>query len=358
LQRKGHEVSILCQQFDPSCLPLLSPNLKLSVSGKKMDFFRNRYANAVFDYFRTSNLLDLLPANIDAVCCFGPALTLLPKIKASKKVPVLYFCYEPPRFLYTDRQIILNQFGVLRLIAGPLFESYRQKDQHLVKTADRVLSNSEFGRKQIKEIYQCDARVITHGLDPYRQGTERKKIRESLQVSDSDVLAMSANYLHPRKRLELFLQTVKEAGRSNPSIKGVLIGDGPDRSRLEKLANGSVRFTGFVPEESLNEYFQAAEIYLHTGRLETFGLSVIEASANYLPVVSVNEGGPTETVIPGKTGVLCDATSSSLGAGLLMLANSKEQRRLFGENGYRFVRERYSWERGAEDFLSAIHEVL
>lgn len=358
LQKKGHNVSILCQQFDPSCSSLLSPQVNLSVSGKKMDFFRNRYANAVFDYFRTSDLIDLLPKDMDAVCCFGPALTLLPRIKHAKKVPVLYFCYEPPRFLYTDRKAILNQLGILGMIADPVFKIYKQKDQRLVKSADRVLSNSEFGRKQIQAIYQCDARVITHGLDPYRAGTDRGQIRESLHVSKDDVLVITVNYLHPRKRLELFLEALKEAHRANPMIKGVLVGDGPDRTRLEKLADGSVHFAGFVPEETLNEYLQASDIYLHTGRLETFGLSVIEAAANYLPVVSVNEGGPTETVIPGKTGLLCEASSGALAIGLETLAKNEEQRKMFGENGYRFVRDKYSWEIGAEDFLSAIHEVL
>ena len=166
------------------------------------------------------------------------------------------------------------------------------------------------------------------------------------------------NYLHPRKRLELFLEALKEANRANPRIKGVLVGDGPDRPRLEKLAEGSVHFAGFVLEEALNEYFQASDIYLHTGRLETFGLSVIEAAANYLPVVSVNEGGPTETVIPGKTGLLCEASSGALAIGLVTLAKNEEQRKIFGENGYRFVRDKYSWEIGAEDFLSAIREIL
>ncbi len=136
------------------------------------------------------------------------------------------------------------------------------------------------------------------------------------------------------------------------------MGDGPERMRLEKQADNSIRFTGFVPEQTLHEYFQSADLYLHTARLETFGLSVIEAAANYLPVVSVNEGGPIETVREGETGFLREAASGALAGAILELASNPEKQNLFGLNGYKYVRGKYSWEKGAEDFLSTLHEIL
>lgn len=358
LEHKGHTVSILCHQFDPSCNALLAPNLKLVISGKTIDYFRNRYINAAFDYFWTKSLIDLLPAKLDAICCFGPALTLLPHIKKARNLPVLYFCYEPPRFLYTDQELILDRLGLLRPFASSIFRVYRQRDQRLVKAADLVLCNSEFGRRQIQEVYERDARVITHGLDLFQQGTQRTTIRNSWNLGEHDVAVMTANYLHPRKRIELFLDALKQAQQRNPAIKGVVIGDGPERSKLENLANDSIHFTGFVPEESLHEFFQAADIYLHTARLETLGLSVIEASANYLPIVSVREGGPVETVIDGKTGFLRESSAQSLAEAVFDLSKNPDQRRLFGETGYRYVRGKYLWEKSAEDFLSAFDEIL
>lgn len=359
LQANGQSISVVCHQFDPSCRPLLTSELNLIVTEKSIDFFKNRYANAIFDYFQTGSLIDLLPDDLDAVCCFGPALTLLPRIQKKRKIPVLYFCYEPPRFLYTDREIILERLGFLRHFADPLFRLYREKDRQLVRSANRVLSNSDFGRNQILETYGRDARVITHGLDLFKKGTRKTEIRGSLRLSEKDFVVMTANYLHPRKRIELFIESVNQAHRSNPLVKGMIVGDGPERAWLEKQANDSVfRFTGFVPEETLHEYFQSADLYLHTARLETFGLSVIEASANYLPVVSVKEGGPVETVIDGKTGFLSDASPNALAEAVLKIAGSPEKQKLFGGNGYNYVRGKYSWEKGAEDFLSAFLEIL
>lgn len=358
LEEKGHSVSILCHQFDPSCKPLLSPGTELILSGKNIDFFQNRYANAFFDYCRTKSLVDLLPTNLDAVCCFGPALTAIVKIKEKKRLPTLYFCYEPPRFLYTDRKIILSRLGLFRYFAAPFLSIYQKNDRELVKSADRVLTNSEFGRHQIREVYECESRVITHGIDPFRAGSKRKAIRDSLRIEDEDIAVLTANYLHPRKRVDLFLKTLEIANKSNPKIKGVILGDGPERVALEKSAPENVRFTGFIPEESLHEYFQAADIYLHTAKLETFGLSVIEASANYLPVVSVHEGGPLETVLDQKTGLLVPSDAEMLASGIVTLSNDPAKRKILGENGYESIRNKYSWQKGAEDFLSAVRELL
>ena len=105
LVEKNQNITILCHQFDDSCRPILSPEVKLITSGRRMDYFQNRYLNAAFDYFRGSSLASMLQVDFDAVCCFGPALAASPGLIQSGKFPVFYFCYEPPRFLYTDREV-------------------------------------------------------------------------------------------------------------------------------------------------------------------------------------------------------------------------------------------------------------
>lgn len=354
LSRDGHEIHVLCHQFDESCRPLLADGLRLHVSGVPLDYFRNRYVNAAFDYFRNAKLLEALPGNIDAACCFGPALTAAASLKQRVRTPILYFCYEPPRFLYTDRDMILRRLGPLSLPARPFFSIYRRKDRKMVAAIDGVLSNSEFGRRQIQSVYGRDSTVITHGLDPHREGLRRSELRRSLGLGDQEIGVITVNYLHPRKRINLFIDTVRHARSKNGAVRGVIVGDGPEREALQGLAADAVSFAGFVPEEQLYEYFQAADIYLHTARLETFGLSVIEAAGNQLPVVSVNEGGPVETVTDGATGFLRDARPEALAGPILQLAADAGLRKSMGRRGYEYVSSKYSWERGAQDFLRAV----
>ncbi|PWT93506.1 MAG: hypothetical protein C5B54_01730 [Acidobacteria bacterium] len=347
---RGIRISILCHQFDDSCLPILPKNAELRQTGKKLDFFSNRYANAALDYFRTSSLTEFVSSEMNAVCCFGPGLTAAPLIRA-KNIPALYFCYEPPRFLYVDREMIQNRLGVFRILSGPIFDEYRKRDQTLVGGVDAILSNSEFGRKQIQDFYHRDAVVITHGLDGFQVGTRKAEIRAMLGLKDSDIVVTSVNYLHPRKRLDLFIQTVQRARQSYDAIYGLIVGGGPEEQHLRRIAGEAIRFAGFVPESALYEYYQSADIYLHTSRLETFGLSVIEASGNKLPVVSVNEGGPMETILEHQTGYLRTATAESLAEPLIQLAQNKELRERLGAGGFEYVRSKYTWTQAADDFL-------
>ena len=99
----------------------------------------------------------------------------------------------------------------------------------------------------------------------------------------------------------------------------MVVGEGPERARLEQLArdldvSGAVIFAGFVPDNDLPNYYALASLYLHTGRLESFGLSVLEASRSGVPVVSVDEGGPREIIEDGRTGLLVPASPDALAA--------------------------------------------
>jgi glycosyltransferase involved in cell wall biosynthesis len=351
---KGHHITILCNYFDPTCTPLLPKKVQIKISGIRIDYFHNRYLNAAFDYFRSSALAPMVPKNVDAVCCFGPALATVPHLKKTQQAPILYFCYEPPRFLYTDRQLIRKELKLAGIFAIPVFSFYKNRDQRLVHSVDSVLSNSHFGAQQIQKIYNVKANVITHGLDSFKPSDRRQELRKQYGFLDDDIVVITVNYLHPRKRIDWFLDSITIARRSNEHIKGIIVGDGPEKQRLKERADEHVRFTGFVPDELLHHYYQCADIYLNTARLETFGLSVIEAAGNGLPIVSVNEGGPCETVIHKQTGLLVKDDPNELADGILELASDDAVRKKFGEAGKKFVYEKYSWEQGAQDFLNTL----
>lgn len=354
LVEKNHNISIFCHQFDESCRSILSPNVKLITTGKRMDYFHNRYLNATFDYFRSSSLASMVRDNYDAACCFGPALVASPALLKSARFPVFYFCYEPPRFLYTDREVIEKNLPLPSLLTAPVFSLYRNRDLKNVRNVTAVLSNSHFGADQIQKIYGRSPSVITHGIDPYQKSERRKELRQQYGFTDSDIVVLTVNYLHPRKRINLFLETIAIARKENPSIKGLIVGDGPEKDRLIHHPDaGASRFAGFIGDRELLHYYQASDIYLHTGRLETFGLSVIEAAGNGLPVVSVNEGGPCETVMDSQSGYLTEAEASALANAIRILSNDDEMRKNFGKAGQDSVRKKYTWEQGAQDFLDA-----
>jgi phenylacetate-CoA ligase len=142
-------------------------------------------------------------------------------------------------------------------------------------------------------------------------------------------------------------------------VGGVIVGGGPERAALEALADelglgDSVRFAGFVPESDLPAVYAAADIYVHTGVQESFGLSVIEAAAAGLPVVAVAEGGPCDTVQEGRTGLLVPSTPEAVAAGLTSLATHPTDAAAMGQAGAAFIASTYQWEQGAAVFLRVL----
>ncbi len=137
--------------------------------------------------------------------------------------------------------------------------------------------------------------------------------RPARAESESHFLIVSA--LVPYKRVELAIEACQRIGAPLR-----IVGDGPERRRLEQLAGGSVTFLGPMAGDSLRDEYRRAQAVIMPGE-EDFGIVPVEAQACGRPVVAYGRGGALETVIDGETGVLFqDLTAASLGAALERVA--------------------------------------
>jgi phosphatidylinositol alpha 1,6-mannosyltransferase len=138
------------------------------------------------------------------------------------------------------------------------------------------------------------------------------------------------------KRLELLaaIETV-------PGAHLVLVGDGPERRRLERRLP-SARFTGQCSGGALSQAHADLDVFVHAGPDETFCQAAQEAKASGVPVVAVASGGLIDLVDHGTTGLLWRDTVQ-LRAGVELLVGDAPLRRRLGENARRSVLHR-SWE--------------
>lgn len=359
----GAPVTLVTHYFDARCAPALDPRVVVIQTGERVQVFKNHYLNAPFEYLATPGLLKHIPADAEAVTFFGPPS--LPALYASAlqhtpRAPRLYFCYEPPRFIYDDADDVTARMGMSGRLARPFFGLYKEMDRAMVRRADALLANSHFGADRLRAAYGREATVITHGAD-FAPAVESEIAEVRRQYGlDGQFVLLTVNFLHPRKRIDLFLRAFAEAKLEN--AVALVVGSGPEGDALEALArelnvSDRVRFTGFVPDEQLPAFYGASDLYVHTCKNESFGLSVLEASAAGLAVVAVNEGGPREIVAGGETGLLVNATPNALARAIVELANDAARRREMGEKGRERAVAQYSWEQGAVDFLEAVAKV-
>jgi glycosyltransferase involved in cell wall biosynthesis len=371
-QDAGTDVLLLTHHLAPECRDVLDPRVRVVETGWPLNLTGNHYLDAAIEYALGPALAWRIPRNaLQGVVFFGPPS--VPSMWFSRRilfpvtgtrVPILYFCFEPPRFIYRDTSDIVARLGSLGAILRPLFGMYRMLDRRMVRSAHRVLSNSPYGSRKIKEAYGRSATVIEHGVDfrlPDPAVVEALRARYAL---DGRKVAVTVNHLHPRKRVDLFLRAVRYAAQLEPDVTALVVGDGPERGYLQTLAGDlgmevgrDAIFAGSVAEEELPAHYALANVYVHTGREESFGLSVIEALSLGVPVVSVNEGGPCDTVLDDVSGFLVDATPQALGNSVAKLLADPARARMMGQAGARFVQTHYNWEQGAHTLRRTVSMV-
>jgi glycosyltransferase involved in cell wall biosynthesis len=364
-EQPGARVTLLTHKFAAECRPALPPKVGLVESGRNLNLTGNHYADSLVEYLSVPALLRHLPPDTDAVTFFGPpslpGLWWAKHIRRIKK-PLLYFCFEPPRAAYTDRAEISRRMGKIGRLVQPLFWLYRPVDRYLTRQAARVLVNGEYGQQLIRETYGLPATIITHGVDlaiPPDLADAARQVREKYALNERSVI-LTVNHLHPRKRVDLLLRALPDILAMHPDAALLIIGKGVEEAALRqlardlKLSDRQVIFAGFVPETELAAHYAAADVYAHTGREETFGLSVLEAGSSGLPVVAANEGGPREILLDDETGFLIEATPENFAAKINLLLENSDLRREMGQKNAARVEQRYTWKRGGQDFLSVL----
>ncbi len=363
----GGRATLVTHRLTAEVRAALDPAVALVETGQRIDRFRQHYLDAALEYLAAPALLNAIPADADGIIFFGPPS--LPALWAARqrwvrRRPLLYFCYEPPRAAYSDRQLIASRFGPLAPIVAGAARLYRPLDRHFTHTADAVLANGVYGQTLIREAYGVEATILAHGVDlapPTAAAVAAAHDRWGLDGRAT--VAITVNQLHPRKRIELTIRAVAAARAAGHNIRALIVGTGVERAALEaerdRLDLGdAITFCGFVPDDDLPALYAACDLYLHTTHAESFGLSLLEAAASGLPAVAVADGGPLEILRDGDTGLLVPPTVAALAEGIGTIAADPAAARAMGARARADVLARYSWERGAAQLLGVYERVV
>jgi glycosyltransferase involved in cell wall biosynthesis len=174
---------------------------------------------------------------------------------------------------------------------------------------------------------------------------------------DDGFTVLYAARLEPEKGVGVFIRGVSTARRSEPRIRGLVAGDGPERERLEGLAAGSgVKLLGV--RDDVPELMTAADVVALTSEAEALPMSVLEAMASARPVVVTDIGGTAEAVVDGETGLLVPAgDADAVARALLELAANPERARRMGEAGRARQRELFDGERMVDEYHRALQRL-
>jgi glycosyltransferase involved in cell wall biosynthesis len=186
----------------------------------------------------------------------------------------------------------------LKLLVGPL----KRWDKMASKRPDFIVTNSNYTKANIKKYYKRDATVIFPPVD-----VDRFKTGSSSGQRHGFVIAGRQT---PYKRFDLAIEACDAM-----KIPLVVIGDGPDHKRLERLSGRSTTFLTNVNDNDIVDHFQTALGFI-LPNADDFGIVAVEALAAGTPVIAYKQGGALEYV-NSRTGLFFEKqTVSSLKSAL------------------------------------------
>ena len=155
---------------------------------------------------------------------------------------------------------------------------------------------------------------------------------------------LSVNRLDRAKRIDLLIEAAARQG-----VDVVIVGDGPDRGRLESLANGRARFTGRISEQELADLYARCRAVYYAPVDEDFGMVPFEAFLAEKPVVTTTDaGGPLEVVHERATGRVVEPTVDAIAGAL---AIGEDEARTWGKAG-KAIAERVTWDSAIDRLLA------
>ena len=214
------------------------------------------------------------------------------------KPETVHICYANniPRFIW-DLEVQRNYLPqFLMNILRPYFSWLKRWDKTASSRVDFYIANSQNVQRRIYDNYSVLSQIIypCADLDFYTIA----KVHNWELKSKNYFLIVTR--LVRWKKVELAIDALK-----NSASHLIIVGDGPDKSRLRQIAKrkkANVKFEGRVAKERLKVLYQNAKALLVTQE-EDFGISIVEAQASGIPVIAYKKGGQAEIVVGQKTGL-------------------------------------------------------
>jgi phosphatidyl-myo-inositol dimannoside synthase len=238
----------------------------------------------------------------------------------------------------------------------------RQALRRIGDTCDVLTYVSGWCRDVIASALSSEAAARMERLAPgvdverFYPGCGGAQVRARLGIASDAPVVVCVGRMVPRKGQDTLVRAWPRVLAEVPEARLLLLGDGPYRARVERLAESlavsdSVVFTGGVPWVEIPGYVDAGDVFAMPSRTRRLGLEVealgivaLEAAACGLPVVVGRSGGAPDTVVDGETGYVVDSRGSAgLAARLAALLQDSDAAATTGRAGRKRVSAGWTW---------------
>lgn len=296
---------------------------------------------------------------------FQPSLALqIARLIREHDIDVVH-CHHYSPYVYGVLAAVLAHVKVVFTEHGRLTDGEPSRKRQLINPILSVLPgriyavSGDLKQHMVAEGFPAGCiQVVYNGIDPGRRPTalDRAAARDALGLPHDAFVIGTAGRLDPVKRLDVLLQVHTRVVLKLPGTRTVIIGDGPERARLESLAEGlgiagSVTFAGYRAD--VRALMSAFDVYLNSSAYEGVSLTILEAMAAGLPVVATPVGGNPEVVVEKETGYLVAGGPHAIADAVCHLAIDGHQRHVMGDAARWRVMRHFSIARMVNEYAAA-----
>lgn len=294
-------------------------------------------------------VMDVLPTSLPLLLSWLPT------------AGILFYCHFP------DKLLLRNQGGMAKRFYRKLLDGLEESTMSL---SDTLVVNSKFTLSQVKKHFPSLASRSIEILYPALDTTGM--VQANQQPKDAKSPVVSLNRFERKKNIGLLIEAYAYMKTKTSGLPKLIIAGGYDtqnvenveyRAELGKLAKDvgvlegeEVEFSLDISDSQRATLFQTALCVVYTPDKEHFGIVPLEAMYAGTPVVAVNSGGPTETVVDGKTGYLREPTAVAFGDAILKLFQNPQLATQMGNQGRQHVEETFGTGRFATKWQRLVEE--
>lgn len=216
-----------------------------------------------------------------------------------------------------------------------------------LKRADLVHSVSSHIASVAQKIGAKKIMIVPNGVDIHLfHPQDKNQMRRKLGYRIDEKIVVSSSRLTPKNGLDYLIRAVGKV----PRLKLIIIGDGEQKKSLQALIGSlnladRVFLLGYLEHSKLPEYLNMADIFCRPSINEGFGISFIESMACKIPTIGTRVGGITDIITDGKNGLLVPPEDTeALTRALKRVLQDKNLSRTIAEEGFKTVREKFTWE--------------
>jgi len=202
--------------------------------------------------------------------------------------------------------------------------------------------------------------ILERGIDAelFHPAKRSHALRTSLGISDEQLLVVLVSRMAQEKNLDLAFSSFRQIQQVVPNARFLLVGDGPERERLE-AEHPDCLFVGMQVGQALAEHYASGDLFLYPSTSETFGNVIIEAMASGLPVLTYDYAAAHKYIQSGHNGVAVpfDDEVAFHKAAIALAQDTPQARQLMGSLARETAQE-LSWESVVNRLDNIINDLL